>query len=476
MGMKTFDEVGNVGFSKSWQEENKDLLLEFKAGDVREVRFVNAFLPMALHWVPFIKKGTGKVRFFPQMCLRWDLDKSLMSDELECPACDREVHAGESGVFWVIDVEALFLGDKNRALKIFEIGSRERKKLANLAKFNKVQGTPQQMGHSKYGRVVQVSYDPNNSDPSLRWSFSKGDRLPVKLLNDGTVLKVKIPENADSDYAGKVFSFELQDLMEIVIPPSLSDTKQKFKRMKVDEAVDRLNEEDDKKKKDDGDDDDDGGGRRRRGSSPRRRSRDDDDDDGDRKPRNRRRRPSRDDDDADPEDDFGDDDGGDDGDGDGDDEPRQRRGNKRQQRGNKRQRRKPKPKDDDDDWGDDDGDGGGGDDDSGSDDDFGDDDGGDGGDDEPRQRRGNKRGNKREGRRGNKREGRRRRRRDEDEDGGDDEDSGPACNNKAARGDKCAKHKGCYGHIGEEDTEDCTICKHRDECMDLNADDGYDDD
>lgn len=474
MGMKTFDEVGNVGFSKSWQEENKDLILDFKAGDVREVRFVDAFLPMALHWVPFIKKGTGKVRFFPQMCLRWDLDKSVMDDELECPACDREVHAGESGVFWVIDVEALYLGDKNRALKIFEIGSRERKKLSNLSKFNKVQGTPQNMGHSKYGRVVQVSYDPNNSDPSLRWSFSKGERLPVKLLNDASVLKVKIPDSADSDYAGKVFTFELQDLMEIVVPPSLSDTKQKFKRMKVDEAIERLDEQDDKKKKDDGDDDDDGGSRRRR-RSPRRRSRDEDDDDGESKPRNRRRRPSRDEDEGDPEDDFGDDDSGDDDDG--DDEPRRRRGNKRGgKRDNKRQRRKPKPKkdeDEDEDWGDDD-DGDSGGDDSG-DDDFGDED--DSGDDEPRQRRSPKRGNKREGRRGNKREGRRRRKpSDDDEDGGDDEDSGPACNNKAARGDKCAKHKGCYGHIGEEDTEDCTICKHRDECMDLNADDGYDDD
>lgn len=469
MGMKTFDEVGNVGFSKSWQEENKDLILEFKAGDVREVRFINAFLPMALHWVPFIKKGTGKVRFFPQMCLRWDLEASAMSDELECPACDREVHAGESGVFWVLDVEALFLGDKNRALKIFEIGSRERKKLSNLAKFNKVQGTPQNMGHSKYGRVVQVSYDPNNSDPSLRWSFSKGDRLPVKLLNDSSVLKVKIPDSADSDYAGKVFTFELQDLMEIVIPPSLSETKQKFKRMKVDEAIERLDEQDGKKK-DESDDDDDGGGKRRgRRGSPRRRSRDDDDDDGDRKPRNRRRRrPSRDEDDADPEDDFGDDDFGDDGGDDGDDEPRQRRGKKNQGKRQQRRKPKPKPKDDDDDWGADDGGGDDEDADAGSDDDFG---GDDDGDDEPRQRRA-QRGSKREGRgRGNKREGRRQRRRsrDDDDGDGDDEGSGPSCNRKADKGDKCPLHKGCFGHIGEEDTEDCTICKHRDECMDLNA-------
>jgi hypothetical protein len=448
MGMKTFDEVGNVGFSKSWQEENKDLILEFKAGDVREVRFVNAFLPMALHWVPFVKKGTGKIRFFPQMCLRWDLETSQMSDELECPACDREVHANENGVFWVVDVEALFVGDKNRALKIFEVGSRERKKLANLAKFNKVQGTPQQMGHSKYGRVVQVSYDPNNSDPALRWQFSKGDRLPVKLMNDATLLKVKIPDQADSDYAGKVFSFELQDLMEIVIPPSLSDTKQKFKRMKVDEAISRLNEEDDNKKKDD--DDDDGGRRRggKSGGSPRRRSRDDDDDDN--KPRGRRR-PSRDDDDE-PQDDFDDD--GDDG---GEDEkPRGRRGNKN--RGNKersggRRRPKPKPADDDDDWGDDD-DGGGG------DDEGGDDDGGE--DEKPRGRRGN-RGNKNRQRSG------RRRSRDDDDEGGDDD--GPSCNNKSARGSKCPLHKRCYGTIGEEDTEDCTVCKHRDECMDLNAED-----
>jgi len=460
MGMKTFDEVGNVGFDKSWREENKDLILEFKAGDVREVRFINAFLPMALHWVPFVSKKGGKIRFFPQMCLRWNLEKSEMDDELECPACDREVHANENGVFWVLDVEALFIGDKNRALKILEVGSRERKKLGNLAKFNKVQGTPQQMGHSKYGRVVQVAYDPNNSDPALRWQFSKGDRLPVKLMNDASVLKVKIPESADSDHAGKMFTFELQDLLEIVVPPSLSETKQKFKRMKVDEAIARLDEEDGDKKEGDGE------GRRRsnkggKRGSPRRRHQDDEDED--EQPRRRPRRASRDDDDADPEDDFGDD--GDDGEQ--EEKPRGRRG-KRGDKDNREQRRR-KPKDDDDDFGDDDDEPSSSS--SDDDDDFGDD---DEPEEKPRGRRGDKRGNRREGRNSNKNQRRQRRSRDDDDDDGDGEDDGPACNNKESRGSKCPKHKGCYGHMGGEDTEDCTVCVHKDECMDLAADDDED--
>lgn len=486
MGMKTFDEVGNVGFSKSWQEENKDLILEFKAGDVREVRFLDAFLPMALHWVPFIKKGKNAVRFFPQMCLRWNLAESAMDDELECPACDREVHVNENGVFWVLDVEALYLGDKARVLKIFEVGSRERKKLSNLSKFNKVQGVPHNMGHGKYGRVVQVSYDPNNSDPALRWQFSKGDRLPVKLV-DGTV-KVKIPDNADSDYAGKVFSFELQDLMDIVVPPSVTDTKQKFKRMKVDEAISRLDDE----KSDKDDDDDDSGGRKRqrRGSSPRRRNRDEDDDDEPKKPSSRRKRPSR-DDDADPEDDFGDDD--DTGDEDEPKKPQGRRGKKpapkddddddfgdddagdddepKKPRGGKRGGKKPAPKDDDDD-------------------DFGDDDSGASDDDDdfdqedrkPRRpsredrssRRSRDRSSSSKGSSNRDRASRRSRPKDEEEGGDDDDDEGPACNKNADKGGKCPLHKKCFGHIGEADTEDCTICAHRDECMDVNAADDED--
>lgn len=462
MGMKTFDEVGNVGFSKSWQEENKDLILEFKAGDVRELRFINAFLPMALHWVPFISKKSGKVRFFPQMCLRWDLEASAMLDDLECPACDRDVHANENGVFWVIDVEALYLGDKNRALKIFDVGSRERKKLSNLSKFNKVQGTPQQMGHSKYGRVVQVAYDPNNSDPALRWQFSKGDRLPVKLMNDATVLKVKIPEGADSDFAGKVFTFELQDLMEIVIPPSLSETKQKFKRMKVDEAIARL-DDDDKNKKKDGDEDDDGGRRRRGGKSgsPRRRSRDDDGDDDAPPTRRRGRRPTRDDDDADPQDDFGDDDG----DSEPEEKPQRRRGSGKPKR-EERPRRKPK----DDDDGDFDDDGDEPEEKKPAADDDGDFDDGD--DEPPRQRNRRERGRSRErsSSRNRDRSARRQRRQsDEDDGGGDDDDDGQTCNNKATSGKKCLLHRTCYGHMGDDDTEDCTICAHKDECMDLAA-------
>jgi hypothetical protein len=466
MGMKTFDEVGNVGFAKSWQEENKDLILDFKAGDVREVRFLDAFLPMALHWVPFIKKGKNAVRFFPQMCLRWDLNASIMSEELECPACDRDVHVNENGIFWVLDVEALYLGDKGRVLKILEVGSRERKKIANLAKFNKVQGVPQHIGHSKYGRVVQVHYDPNNSDPALRWTFSKAERLPVKLMDH--VVKVKIPEGADSDYAGKVFTFELQDLMDIVIPPGLSETKQKFARMKVDEAISRLEKEKKDKDGDDGDGDDDSGGRRRqrRGSSPRRRNRDEDDEPESR-PSRRRQRPSRDDTD-DPEDDFGDD--GDDGEG--ADEPTPRRG-KRPSR--------PAPKDDDDDDFGDDGDDEPAprrgrkapkEDEGDGDDDFGDDDG----DDEPApppRRRGRNReaqGKSRE------RSPRRARRSKEDEgDGDDDEGDGKQrCNKKASRGAKCPQHKRCFGRIGDAGTEDCTVCPHRDECMDVTAEDDED--
>jgi len=479
MGLKTFDELGNVGFSKSWQDENKDLILEMKAGEVRELRFINAFLPMALHWVPFIsKKGSsGKIRFFPQMCLKWDLERSEMDDEARCPACDRDIHANENAVFWVIDVDALYNGDKKRAVKIFEVGSRERKKLSNLAKFNKVKGTPHHIGHDRYGRIVQVNFDPNNTDKSLRWMFSKGDRLPVKLSDNSTTLKVRIPEDAESDYAGKVFTFELESLFDIVKTPDFSDTKQKFARMKVDEALARLDDDDSgdrRERRGKRNDDDDRSSRRGKKQSPRRRPRDedDDDDDDDRSSRRRRGRRSR-DEDADPEeDDFGDEDGGDEDDGGEEKEDRTRRRSSKKKSSSKKGKSSRRSRDDDDDpeddWGEDE--------ENGGDDEPADDEGGDDDDDRPSRRpnRGRDRNSKssRSSGRG-KRSSRRssRRSRDEDEDDSEEEDKAH-CNKKSDRGDRCALHKRCFGSIGEEDTEDCTICCHRDECLDANqADD-----
>jgi len=409
MGLKRFkDNFGDTGFMKGWEDEVKDLMIEIRSNEVVEVRFVGLFLPAPYHWVPFMSKKRGKMSFFPQMCLDWDLKEGTWLEEGQCPACDLELMSGEHAISPVILVETLLDGDVDNALKIFNVGPRERTKVANLQKYNKVDGIPTDVADPQHGRGVMVLHDPDQKDPANRWQFNMGHKLQIRLINDETQVQVRIPKKADSPIAGEVVTLDIPDLEGIVYHPKAKDLHAKYKRMKVDEAMAIYL----KQKKKDKDDDDDGDDRgRRRGS--RRRDEDDNDDD-----RGSRR---------------------------GSSSPRSR---------GRRDR-------DEGDWGGDDTY-----DDTGSDD--GDTWGDEGEDDEERQPR--RPSSRREGRRRPKQEEGRRpegRRRPKQEEGKQEEGrrrSRPSGGGKPSGGKKPRKPP-CFGHMGDDDTEDCTVCKVRKRCI-----------
>jgi hypothetical protein len=406
MGLKRFkDNFGDTGFMKGWEDEVKDLMVEIRANEVVEVRFVGLFLAAHYHWVPFMSKKRGRMSFFPQMCLDWDIKESNWSGNEECPACDLEdVGSQEYAISPVIMVDTLLDGDVDNALKIFKVGPRERTKIANLQKYNKVDGIPTDVADLKNGKGVLVLNDPDQKDPANRWQFNLGRRLQIRLINEDTQVQVRIPKKADSPLRGEVVTLDIPDLEEIVWAPKAKELQGKYKRMKVDEAMPiylKQNKKRDEDRRRDDDDDDRGRGRRR--------SRDDDDDD-----RGRGRRRSRDDDD----------DGG------------RRRG---RSRGGDSPRSRQRKDADEDGWGGDD-----------SSDDSGSDEWGDEGEEEqerrPRQRQ------------------RRRPKEDEEPRGRRGKKTGKKTGSKKQGGKTRPRKPPCYGHMGEEDTEDCTICKVRGRC------------
>lgn len=394
MGLKRFkDNFGDTGFMKGWEDEVKDLMIEIRSNEVVEVRFVGLFLAAHYHWVPFMSKKRGKMSFFPQMCLNWDLKESNWYDTEECPACDLEdVGSQEYAICPVILVEKLLDGDLDNAMKIFKVGPRERTKVDNLQKYNKVDGIPTDVSDLKNGKTVMVLNDPDQKDPANRWQFNLGRKLQIRLINEDTQVQIRIPKKVDSPMRGEVVTLDVPDLEEIVWAPKAKDLHGKYKRMKVDEAM-PIYLKQNKKRKDERDkdrDDDEPRGRRRR--------RDEDDDDGGR-----------------------------------------RRGRSRRDSESPRSRRRQDP--DEDDWGEDSSQ----EEDGGEGEEWGD----EGEEEEERPRR---RGKPKQ------QEGRRRRRPAED-----DEKPRRRSSGKPSGGKKPRKPP-CYGHMGEEDTEDCTECKVRGRC------------
>jgi hypothetical protein len=518
MALKKFKDVGNTGFTKGWEDTCKDKFIQLKSGESKEVRFIDAFMETLYHWVPFMSKKQGRMTMFPQQCLKHSVhaktEEESWVDDADCPACDLGLQTQANGVFPVLDIDALYAGDQKNALKLINLGPRERQKLEQLRKFNKVHGQPTDVADSLYGKIVQIVNDPKNKDPALRWQFNTGQRLRVKYNEETGVVRVTIPDNAESDHRGVTFKFTVPDIPTLVTYPTLTELKGKYERMRVTEAMEIYEENQKKYRKEKGEDDDedDRPKRKKRSSdddddSPRSKGRKDrrpaDDDDDDEPPKKKRR--AKDDDDDDPpkkrrvkddEDDDSDDDEppkrrrpaddddddespkkrkvkddeDDDSDDDDDEPPKKKRRAKDDDDDDDESPRKRKVKDDD----------------SDDDDDSGDDD-----DDEPPKK-------KRRAKDDDDDESPKRRRPADDDD--DDDDESPKTRSRDSRrkssksdddddsdsdeddqepkrkgttkkqclksdkGNKCPLHGRCYGRMGEPRTEDCTICPHKKNC------------
>jgi hypothetical protein len=464
MALKKFKDVGNTGFVKGWEDTVKDKFLQFKPGESKEVRFIDAFMETLYHWVPFMSKKKGKMSMFPQQCLRHSVhvkgEEDPWTNDAECPACDLGLQTQAHAIFPVIDVEALFNGDQN-SLKFINLGPRERQKIEQLRKFNKVHGEPMLVGDSQYGKIVQIVNDPNNKDPALRWQFNTGQRLRIRYNEETGVVRVTIPDNVESDHKGETIKFTVPDIAAWVTYPTAHELLGKYERMHVADAMEIYEENQKKYRKEKGDDDedDDRSKRKRRDEddedSPRSKGRKDhprdEDDDDDEPPKRKKRSPDEDDDDEPPKrkkryrDDDDDDespkrslDDEDDDSGTDDDEPpkKKRSRDEDDSEDDEPPKRKKRSRDED--------------------------------DEPPRRRRTSSDDDDESPKK-------RRPKDDDSEDDGDsedDDDDKPSPSKKREKkscvkndkGNKCPLHKRCYGMKGDAGTEDCTICPHKKAC------------
>jgi hypothetical protein len=277
MVMKKFGDMGK-NLTQTWADEAD--IIEFKNGEVKEIRIVGeGYVPLMRHWVPF-KSKKGGIRFFPHDCQRWNVKTGEFDYNLECEACDREINADEVAVMFALDVDKLLEGETEKALGLVVFGGREQQKIQKLTQFNKVDKVAYEVMDSKYGCSIQVLFDKDNRDKSLRWQFTKSQRIPVSIKGD--TLKVKIPKNADSDYAGEIFEFELYDIAELIYPVDANKAREKFRIWKVDDALEVVNKE--RNKEDSGDEEEE------EDRKSRKRKRTKDADTGDKKRRSKKER------------------------------------------------------------------------------------------------------------------------------------------------------------------------------------------
>ena len=283
MGYKEMKDLGTR--VATWEDVAGETMLKVNDGEAKTLRFVGTAWQMKYHWVPWLQKvqGTDKdrVKWFPMQCHNWDDKKDEPIEDGECPACNLGLRQEPQGVFRVIDVDALYAGKKAKAMKLFRLGDREINKLLQQEAFNKVKGEVKKITDEQYGCVIMVSFDKGAKDKALKWAFSKGERLAIKI--DGDHVKVKIPEDAESDLAGKVVTLEIPDVEKLTFLPPLKDMIEKFRGMRCKEGVARINKERAKKDEDEG---------REPPSSKRRRDDDEDDEPAPKK----KRKPAADDD------------------------------------------------------------------------------------------------------------------------------------------------------------------------------------
>jgi hypothetical protein len=144
--------------------------------------------------------------------------------------------------------------------------------------------------HPAKGCMFKVRYREGGK-PTDRWSITHSTVVPVRLIEDGTKVQVKVPPKLSDDpkLSGKVFTFETIDLDAIVYQPKRQELARKVEVLRVEEAMKRLEKKKRSQSGDDGIDDDDRRGRRRRDDDDEdlggRRARADDDDRGGRRAR-----------------------------------------------------------------------------------------------------------------------------------------------------------------------------------------------
>lgn len=228
----------------SWEDAAN--LIKFESNRIYNLRLIGGSLLLKYAWVPFLKKGTGKVKLFPQMVPSYDHTTGEYDDSIDDPVLALDVKESNMGIGYCIDIDSLFENPKKteKVIRIVKFGPREGGRIRTLAALNR----NNQISDYRYGRIIQTIYDADAADPANRFQFSLSEKLPIKDLGDNRIL-VKIPEDADSDYAGKKFKYELGDLADLVYPQSLEDIRQKIKVLRVEEAIEIYAKKNNKKKR-----------------------------------------------------------------------------------------------------------------------------------------------------------------------------------------------------------------------------------
>lgn len=286
-------------------------VLKLPPGEWVTLRPVGPVVPDGKHWIPVklsefdqhVANGDKKAarpKAFPQQCLAFDPSTEERDSTKECPWCDVESEHIRMGVdyyqnFIVREIQEdepkkkgtpskkeAKTGFKEKGssawtpVRVVSLSSsliRELKRLSALNRHkNKKTGEKQSwaLSHVKYGRDIQIMYDPNEKQAAKRISVNLGDHTP--LTEEEQELLV-------------------WDIENMVTLPSLKDTKAevkswlsrqdlKAKKKSRDEDEDE-DDEDDLPDADDDEDDDEPKSKSKKAKSSKKSKHSDDDDDDD---------------------------------------------------------------------------------------------------------------------------------------------------------------------------------------------------
>jgi hypothetical protein len=282
MARKSLNDV-HSDFYTSWDEAMGKQSLRVESGVLYQLRFFGDVQVLNYHSAPMVKK-TGALTFFPLPCIgtHWVTEEPLD----ECPLCALGLQPQNSIVPQFININQL-LARKTPVVQVTRLSSFvvDRMKTQFSEEYPDVEAG---FLDSAKGCMFKVRYREGGK-PTERWSITHSTVVPVRLIEDGTKVQVKVPSKLSDDpkLSGKVFTFETIDLDAIVYQPKRQELARKIEVLRVEEAMKRLEKKKRSQSGDDGiDDDDDRRGRRRRRDDDEdlgsRRRRDDDDDDDDR--------------------------------------------------------------------------------------------------------------------------------------------------------------------------------------------------
>ena len=254
-------------------------VLRFKNKEVYSLRLVSGFLGLPYHWITYIKKGVARVKMMSEMCAGFDWKKGHFFDDAEdrCKSCEVGFDHSENAVCCAIDIDYLYAGEKD-ASKVIRVVKWNRRATIQIQNLNRL-NSDKDVADDKFGRILQCTYDADAADTANRMQINMGDRLQVRVV--GRRVKIRIPRNASSDFAGQIFTYELPELEDLVYAPKRRDTENKFRVLKVEEAKSRW----DKLNKKDSDDD-----RNRKRPAKTRDDEDDEEEEDDRPRRTRKRK------------------------------------------------------------------------------------------------------------------------------------------------------------------------------------------